>query len=53
MKLTIEGVGKILATITRPTEGRAAWDGADIVAEPDRLRAALGYLPQDFASTRT
>jgi len=39
---------RILATITRPTEGRAAWDGADIVAEPDRLRAALGYLPQDF-----
>jgi ABC-2 type transport system ATP-binding protein len=39
---------RILATNTRPTEGRAAWDGADIVAEPDRLRAALGYLPQDF-----
>jgi ABC-2 type transport system ATP-binding protein len=39
---------RILATITRPTEGRAAWDGADIVAQPDRLRAALGYLPQDF-----
>jgi len=39
---------RILATITRPTEGRAAWDGADIVAEPDRLRAVLGYLPQDF-----
>ncbi|HET9226777.1 MAG TPA: ABC transporter ATP-binding protein [Thermoanaerobaculia bacterium] len=39
---------RILATITRPTEGRVTWDGADIVAEPDRLRAALGYLPQDF-----
>lgn len=39
---------RILATITRPTEGRAAWDGADIVAEPDKLRAVLGYLPQDF-----
>jgi ABC-2 type transport system ATP-binding protein len=39
---------RILATITRPTEGRASWDGADIVAEPDRLRAVLGYLPQDF-----
>jgi ABC-2 type transport system ATP-binding protein len=39
---------RILATITRPTEGRAAWDGADIVAQPDRLRAVLGYLPQDF-----
>jgi ABC-2 type transport system ATP-binding protein len=39
---------RILATITRPTEGRVAWDGADIVAQPDRLRAVLGYLPQDF-----
>lgn len=39
---------RILATITKPTEGRVAWDGADIVREPDRLRAVLGYLPQDF-----
>ncbi len=39
---------RILATITRPTEGRVAWDGTDIVAQPDRLRAVLGYLPQDF-----
>ncbi len=39
---------RILATITRPTEGRVTWDGADIVREPDRLRAVLGYLPQDF-----
>lgn len=39
---------RILATITKPTEGRVAWDGADIVKEPDRLRAVLGYLPQDF-----
>jgi ABC-type multidrug transport system ATPase subunit len=39
---------KILATITRPSEGRVTWDGADIHAHPDALRAALGYLPQDF-----
>jgi ABC-2 type transport system ATP-binding protein len=39
---------KILATITRPTEGRVTWDGLDIVAHPDPLRAVLGYLPQDF-----
>ena len=39
---------KILATITRPTEGRVTWDGADVHAHPDALRAALGYLPQDF-----
>jgi ABC-2 type transport system ATP-binding protein len=39
---------RILATITQPTEGRVTWDGADIVRSPDRLRAVLGYLPQDF-----
>src|SRR3954453_13599400 len=39
---------RILATITRPTEGRVTWDGTDVVRSPDRLRAVLGYLPQDF-----
>lgn len=39
---------RILATITRPTEGRVLWDGTDIVRSPDGLRAVLGYLPQDF-----
>ncbi|HKI00932.1 MAG TPA: ABC transporter ATP-binding protein [Thermoanaerobaculia bacterium] len=39
---------RILATITRPTEGRALWNGTDIVRSPDGLRAELGYLPQDF-----
>jgi ABC-2 type transport system ATP-binding protein len=39
---------KILATITRPTEGRVTWDGEDVHARPERLRAALGYLPQEF-----
>ena len=39
---------RILATITKPTEGWVAWEGADIVREPDRLRSVLGYLPQDF-----
>jgi ABC-type multidrug transport system ATPase subunit len=39
---------RILATITAPTEGRVAWNGQDIVKEPDGLRATLGYLPQDF-----
>jgi ABC-2 type transport system ATP-binding protein len=39
---------KILATITRPSEGRVTWDGADVHARPDALRAVLGYLPQDF-----
>jgi ABC-type glutathione transport system ATPase component len=39
---------KILATITRPTTGTVTWNGEDIVARPDPLRAVLGYLPQDF-----
>jgi len=39
---------RILATITKPTEGRVTWDGTDAVRSPDGLRAVLGYLPQDF-----
>jgi ABC-type multidrug transport system ATPase subunit len=39
---------RILATISRPSEGRVTWDGEDIVQSPDDLRAVLGYLPQDF-----
>ena len=47
------GAGKttlmsILATITRATEGRVLWNGADIARDPDALRSVLGYLPQDF-----
>jgi ABC-2 type transport system ATP-binding protein len=39
---------RILATVTRPTEGRVTWNGEDIVQHPDSLREVLGYLPQDF-----
>ncbi len=39
---------RILATITRPTEGAVSWNGTDIVRSPDTLRTVLGYLPQDF-----
>ncbi len=39
---------RILATITQPTEGRALWNGTDIVRSPNELRSGLGYLPQDF-----
>src|SRR5208282_3837871 len=47
------GAGKttlmsILATITRATAGRVMWNGTDLAANPDALRATLGYLPQDF-----
>ena len=39
---------RMLATITRPTEGKVLWNGVDILKSPDVLRAVLGYLPQDF-----
>ncbi len=39
---------RMLATITRPTEGTIKWNGVDIVKSPDALRSVLGYLPQDF-----
>src|SRR5207253_6016677 len=39
---------RILATITKPTEGRVTWNGANVARRPDVLRPVLGYLPQDF-----
>jgi ABC-type multidrug transport system ATPase subunit len=39
---------RILATITQATTGRVTWNGIDIARAPDAVRAALGYLPQDF-----
>src|ERR1700730_2989414 len=47
------GAGKstlmlILATITKPTNGTVTWGGLNIIKSPNRLRAVLGYLPQDF-----
>src|SRR6201996_9690651 len=39
---------KIIATISKPTEGTLLLDGEDIVGNPDRIRKILGYLPQDF-----
>ncbi|MGE5374898.1 MAG: ABC transporter ATP-binding protein [Bacteroidota bacterium] len=39
---------RMLATITKPTDGKILWDDVDIVKSPDILRAVLGYLPQDF-----
>ncbi|MBN2007079.1 MAG: ABC transporter ATP-binding protein [Anaerolineae bacterium] len=39
---------RIIATITRPSNGAVFWNGADIATQPDELRRVLGYLPQDF-----
>jgi ABC-type multidrug transport system ATPase subunit len=47
------GAGKttlmqMVATVTKPTNGRIFFQGIDVVANPDSLRPRLGYLPQDF-----
>jgi ABC-2 type transport system ATP-binding protein len=39
---------RMIATVTRATEGRVLWNDHDIARSPDTLRAVLGYLPQDF-----
>ena len=39
---------RILATITKPSEGNILWCGQDIIREPQALRNELGYLPQYF-----
>lgn len=39
---------RTLATLQAPTAGRLSIDGMDIVANPEKTRALLGYLPQDF-----
>src|SRR5437667_1912210 len=47
------GAGKttlmqMIATITRPTEGRILFRGEDLTKNPDAIRRTLGFLPQDF-----
>ena len=39
---------KIIATISRPTDGSITLDEVDITKEPNTIRKILGYLPQDF-----
>ncbi|MCP1251480.1 ABC transporter ATP-binding protein [Elizabethkingia sp. S0634] len=39
---------KIIATISKPTEGNLFLNGEDIVESPDAIRKVIGYLPQDF-----
>jgi ABC-type multidrug transport system ATPase subunit len=37
-----------VATLQTPSEGNIRFNGIDVIAEPDKLRRVLGYLPQDF-----
>ena len=39
---------RVLAGLLEPTAGRITLDGVDVLAAPEKLRARLGYLPQDF-----
>ncbi len=39
---------KMIATISKPSDGTIYLNGQDIVQEPNLMRAQLGYLPQDF-----
>ncbi|MDI6709170.1 MAG: ATP-binding cassette domain-containing protein [Bacillota bacterium] len=49
------GAGKsttimILTTLLRPTSGRAAINGYDVVRQPDAVRRSIGYVAQDLSS---
>ena len=37
-----------IATLQTPTSGTIRFDDIDVIAEPEKLRRILGYLPQDF-----
>ena len=39
---------RTVATLQEPTSGSIKFGEIDVLAEPDRLRRTLGYLPQDF-----
>jgi len=39
---------RIVATLQAPTAGTIKFGDIDVLAEADRLRRTLGYLPQDF-----
>jgi ABC-2 type transport system ATP-binding protein len=39
---------RTVATLQTPTEGTIHFGKVDVIAEPEKLRRTLGYLPQDF-----
>jgi ABC-2 type transport system ATP-binding protein len=39
---------KILATLLRPTAGRALINGIDVVRDPEAVRGIIGYMPDFF-----
>lgn len=39
---------KIMSTLLRPDSGAISFGGMDVLAEPERARRAIGYLPQEY-----
>ncbi len=39
---------RCIATLQSPTSGAIRFDDIDVLAQPEKLREQLGYLPQDF-----
>lgn len=39
---------RTIATLQDPDSGSIGFDGIDVLADKDRVRRTLGYLPQDF-----
>ena len=39
---------RCIATLQTPSEGTIRFGEVDVIAEPEKLRRKLGYLPQDF-----
>ena len=43
---------KVLATLTKPSSGRAEVAGHNVVREPDEVRRSIGYVPQSSGVDR-
>ena len=43
---------KVLATLTKPSSGRAEVAGHNVVREPDEVRHSIGYVPQSSGVDR-
>jgi ABC-2 type transport system ATP-binding protein len=39
---------KIISTLLAPDSGKVFFNGIDVLADPQRARAAIGYLPQEY-----
>jgi len=39
---------RCIATLQTPSQGKIQFGDIDVIAQPERLRRVLGYLPQDF-----